>query len=107
MQKIIPRSAILEVRVESYFLQGMKMSTTSERVSAALADVIDPATTRKQGPATIKNSTVQLNGSQLDLTLSLDYPSTNDPAKLREQLDKATHAKRTQISLITDNNQQK
>src|SRR5690554_4042220 len=70
----------------------MKMSTTSERVSAALAEVIDPATKRKLGPATIKNSTVQLNGSDLVLTLALDYPLYNDQAELRKQLETALQA---------------
>ncbi|TFL15270.1 iron-sulfur cluster carrier protein ApbC [Pusillimonas caeni] len=68
------------------------MSPTSERVSAALAEVVDPATKRKLGPATIKNSTVQLDGSNLSLTVALDYPLYNDPAELRKQLETAVEA---------------
>ena len=68
------------------------MSPSIEQVSAALAEVVDPATKRKLGPATIKNSTLQLNGNTLGLTLALDYPLYNDPSELRKLLETALAA---------------
>ncbi len=64
------------------------MSSTPEQIRAVLAEVIDPETNKKLG-AGLKDSEVQLNGSELSLTVALGYPLHNGLEPLRKLIETA------------------
>lgn len=65
------------------------MSFSSDQVNAALAEVVDPLTGSKLGLPAIRNSSVQIEGSDVDLTVALGYPLHNDNPELGKRIETA------------------
>ncbi|MFA5521431.1 MAG: iron-sulfur cluster carrier protein ApbC [Castellaniella sp.] len=64
------------------------MTSSIETIRSALSAVIDPNTLRKL-PLTDDNHAIALDGSAVNLTITLGYPSHNARAPLRRRLEEA------------------
>lgn len=64
------------------------MNLNSEQIRTVLAEVIDPNTGSKLS-ITTKNSDIQLNGTELHLTLALGQPLHNRQTELRKRIETA------------------
>src|SRR5690606_32600562 len=67
----------------------MEMNPNPEEIRAALAEVVDPNTQKKLGKAAAEKSEVQLDGTQLSLTVALGYPLHNGQAELQKRIETA------------------
>ncbi|HEY9279056.1 MAG TPA: iron-sulfur cluster carrier protein ApbC [Eoetvoesiella sp.] len=65
------------------------MSSTPEQLRTVLAEVVDPNTNKKLGASLVKDSEVQLKGSELNLTVALGYPLHNGLEALRKRIETA------------------
>ncbi len=77
------------------------MSTNTEQVGAALAEVIDPITNKKLGAPLIKDSVLRLTENDLNLTLALGYPLYNGNPQLQQRIETALAPLGVRLSSLT------
>src|SRR3546814_1720430 len=80
------------------------MSLNSEQILAALSEVTDPGTKKKLA-LTAKNCEIKLNGTDVDVTVPLGYPSHNGQAELQKRIETALAALGLKLGSLRVNTQ--